>query len=470
VVLGLIGVCYWKSDTDFEIAKGVGALTMLIGAAPLYLQLRSNRRVFPLFALNTLYYAFGFAIGPFFTPSAEQYLADYDPANVLFGTGLVLVGVCSQIAGYAVAAHLVTPRVGRSQTILQMTDNQLVFCGWTLLLAGQATLLLPILSRLPSLGQFLRLASLAGFSIVLYCSLVRAIPVAQRLLFMIVFVPFIVWTGLISGSIAEGLRYLMLSAFVAAAVKRYVPAAIFAVIGVALYGLANPVKMEFRESTWRDDVSYGWTERGEIMIDLLNRYHVQGQQLGTLTVESPLMRDRNSTIDRLNQMSLLLRVTSYTPKIVPYWHGETFASLPAIVIPRALWPNKPARGLGQLFGHVYDVIGPFDLTTAINTPWLVEFYANFGIAGAALCMGLVGTLFRVIESRFLDLSIASHSAVMMIGLFGTLIFPESDVSLMWGGVILGLIALKLTSYAVAQIIPPGAARRSQSVGPATSKA
>jgi hypothetical protein len=110
-------------------------------------------------------------------------------------------------------------------------------------------------------------------------------------------------------------------------------------------------------------------------------------------------------------------------------------------VPRVLWPDKPTKELGQAFGHRYGYIGANDLGTAINLPFLVEFYANFGIAGVILGMCLIGLIYyalqRAVNSPGQD---TLHSLVGVVILV-PLINIESDFSLGFGGLILNGAAL-----------------------------
>ena len=110
-------------------------------------------------------------------------------------------------------------------------------------------------------------------------------------------------------------------------------------------------------------------------------------------------------------------------------------------MPRFLWPDKPFKGLGQAFGHRYRYLDPTNLTTVINLPILVEFYANFGAGAVVIGMLIVGLIYGTLVSI---VNRPGQSLLLsMIGL--TLLLPllliESDFSLVFGGLPLSGLAL-----------------------------
>ncbi len=141
----------------------------------------------------------------------------------------------------------------------------------------------------------------------------------------------------------------------------------------------------------------------------------------------------DTLLDRVSQIALLGHVVELTPESVPYWNGATYTTLPAAFVPRALWPDKPSKELGQTFGHRYGVLDADDRLTSVNLPQLVEFHANFGVLGVGIGMALVGAFYRWLSDRLNRSGAGDGGIVLGALLFSTLTNVESDLSLVLGG-------------------------------------
>ena len=129
-------------------------------------------------------------------------------------------------------------------------------------------------------------------------------------------------------------------------------------------------------------------------------------------------------------------VIQRTPSPVPYWKGGSYVSLVGALVPRVLWPDKPQKDLGQRFGHRYGYLASGNTSTSINFPWLIEMYANFGMAfmpvGGLIVGAILGLLGRWLNRPGQD----GITTAMGIGLLVPLYNIESDFSLVYGGLIL----------------------------------
>ena len=105
-------------------------------------------------------------------------------------------------------------------------------------------------------------------------------------------------------------------------------------------------------------------------------------------------------IHRLSRHLLLAKVVEHTPSSVPYWYGETYKLTLTNLVPRIIWPEKPREVAGQKFAHRYEMIAPENTATAINLPWIVEMYANFGQMGVIIGMVLTGGLLALLSVFF----------------------------------------------------------------------
>src|SRR5262245_28329941 len=103
---------------------------------------------------------------------------------------------------------------------------------------------------------------------------------------------------------------------------------------------------------------------------------------------------RKAIDDRLNQNGFIgIAVERLELGTVEYANGDTLARVAIGLIPRAIWPNKPAVGGGGSVVHDFTGI-EFAEGTSIGAGQVFEFYVNFGslgvIGGILLCGWLIG--------------------------------------------------------------------------------
>jgi hypothetical protein len=152
-------------------------------------------------------------------------------------------------------------------------------------------------------------------------------------------------------------------------------------------------------------------------------------------------RSLETILDRLSQIALFGHVVNTTPLAVPYWGGSSYVSLPQSLVPRALWPDKPVKDLGQRFAHRYAIIDSEDRTTSINFPQLIEMYCNFGATGVFCGMVGFGLLCRILIRRLYAAGIKPVAALLGALWLGSLTNVESDVSLVLGGMLQQLVVI-----------------------------
>jgi hypothetical protein len=198
---------------------------------------------------------------------------------------------------------------------------------------------------------------------------------------------------------------------------------------------ARGVAIDFRNAAWIGQLKLSPVERAQLMLTLIsNKAESEG-------VIATLESGANSTFERSADMDLFADVVRRTPSEVPFWNGYTYASLVGSFIPRVLWPDKPTKEVGQAFGHRYRYLYWTNVSTSINLPFLVEFYANFGALGVFVGMAIVGLIYRI-----LDDVVNAPGQDLLASLIGVIILVpllmlESDFSLTFGGLVLNGIAL-----------------------------
>lgn len=245
------------------------------------------------------------------------------------------------------------------------------------------------------------------------------------------------FTILISGSLSG---FLFLAATIGFALwagrgalrlREVVVVAVLLTVVVSL----KAVLPDFRDEAWMGSRRLSPGERVVLMRTLVQERIEQGDDGSILSEGSDRFAERSAAAD------LLADVIQRTPTDVPYWRGGSYVSLVGALVPRVLWPDKPQKDLGQRFGHRYGYLGVDNTTTSINFPWLVEFYANFGMGFMPVGGALLGAILAVL-GRFLN---RPGQGVMTTAAGIALLVPlyniESDFSLIYGGLVLYGLAL-----------------------------
>jgi hypothetical protein len=113
--------------------------------------------------------------------------------------------------------------------------------------------------------------------------------------------------------------------------------------------------------------------------------------------------DRGTYLDRsigtfasrmalVNSFAVVLRDVG---RWVPYRDWRPLTLAPAILlIPRALWPDKPVLNVGREFGHDFRVVNSRDLDTSIAPSLPGELYWYFDLPGVIVGMFLIGMALR----------------------------------------------------------------------------
>jgi hypothetical protein len=91
-------------------------------------------------------------------------------------------------------------------------------------------------------------------------------------------------------------------------------------------------------------------------------------------------------------------VRALTPALVPYEGLERFLALPAGLIPRAFWPDKPTLSRGVWFSSTFRGLDK-DTTSYSAMTIFSEGYLFYGWTGTVLAMLIAGALLAVVRRR-----------------------------------------------------------------------
>ncbi len=164
------------------------------------------------------------------------------------------------------------------------------------------------------------------------------------------------------------------------------------------------VKGEYREFLHSEDnAAKAYADKFAVLGQLLVNKYIIGLPPVVQEDDSEEDEAQNDTtrniaggFDRIGDDSLE-RVLAMTPRVVPFWNGETYESIPYMFIPRTLWPEKPSRAFWNKFGRLYGVLSSDDYQTSVGVGYFAEAYINFGFTGMYLCAVFMGLLVAAVE-------------------------------------------------------------------------
>jgi hypothetical protein len=251
-------------------------------------------------------------------------------------------------------------------------------------------------------------------------------------LLWIVIVPLRILLGVSSGLSFQGLIVVGALLLTYATIRRRVPTG-WLVVAFAAFLAVRPVQVPFRAVAWHE---------GRPAIGVLERMSAMAEVgVASLSEEGVLKEAWQMGVSRISHVMTFAEVVRLTPDYVPFWKGETYWPLVWKLVPRALFPDKPMEISGQEFGHRYGFLSLGDWVTSYNLPQLIEFYANFGPAGVAVGMFLLGVLYRLVQSMFVHPRMGLGATVAWLYLALKLLLIESSLSMVVGGVLQALVFL-----------------------------
>jgi len=135
--------------------------------------------------------------------------------------------------------------------------------------------------------------------------------------------------------------------------------------------------------------------------------------------EAPV--ETQSLLERINNMqNLLFVIDAVENHHIEPLYGGTYSIIPALLIPRFFWPNKPGTHQGQAMLNVHFGRQDEESTTTTYIAWglLPEAYGNFGpIAGALILGAAMGLFFAWLERYTVDKLVISVEGFVAFTIF-----------------------------------------------------
>jgi hypothetical protein len=337
--------------------------------------------VFPAVALSYIpYFAFPMV-------SVSDNVSTYSSSEVLRSGLTVALFLFSATGAWRAIVGLRRPRF--TFDVVQFSASQVT----RLIILGYAMGILFYLSLLSEwleiLGSFYGVVRTLVVTFVTIACFLSGVTHAQGILrgtswrLVIVAVVLIISMAWSSLFLVGGMIYALALIFGYVVVARRIPwlvaGALLAVVVVLHAG-----KGEIRAKYWGPETNYGGITSATQIPALAAEW--VGQGVKTIA----LGEVEQSAFERTSLLEMILRVQALTPDSIDFLNGETYALLPAIIVPRFIDPDKPTSQAGIILLNFRYGIQTLEESaiTAIGWGLVPEAYANFGYLGVA-GMGLV---------------------------------------------------------------------------------
>lgn len=165
---------------------------------------------------------------------------------------------------------------------------------------------------------------------------------------------------------------------------------------VALLALLHAGKTEMRERYW---TLYGGTGE-QVSLERYPAFYHEWFQASVARVTADDSSDgrqesgaqSTSLLERVSLIQMLLLAQEEAPARVPHLKGETYTVIPALFVPRVIWPEKPRTHRGQEILNIRFGLQTEEETGRTFIEWglAAEAWANFGFAGIVGVGALIG--------------------------------------------------------------------------------
>lgn len=415
-------------------------------------------RALPLMPLSCGFYIIFFAIPPFII-ERRWWSAAADATGSLYGlhfesitaltAGLVLAGVTALIAAYCFAEPVLRSRLWRLRLPRDVSSFRLRIILWALAGAHIIFLYTPAARSAGPLVQAMSPIGLFAVGMLFMVGLRGQMHDAERVFFWIVLIPLEALIHVYEGLLTP---ILILFTFLLTLYLHFFRKLSILLAVVVLFGLYIFPVLKLSNIFIIDEAATGMGRISDKVSAIGLAATFFSDPSNSRVVVAGM--DKNvvaPVVRRLALVVVLQYCVDQTPVVIPYLKGETLRNLATNLIPRVLWKDKPTEMMGQWFGHRYQILQPADRITSINLPWLIEFYINFGPIGIVLGMAAVGLLLAVLEVIFLQPGASLLESVAGWALVFRLSYPESNMSLMFGGLVTQVVFLCVMIYVLLRL-------------------
>ena len=398
VIAGLI-YCYWSVHGDMNLAQLLGLATIVLCSWPALRWAKTQCTWFPAFEISMLACMAFYAV-PLFKNSAE--LNIYDDAHLTRGSLLVLLYAVFANLGFSAVRNAGRIPTWATETLLP--QNALRWIPFGIFLNVVYAYVSTFLHLIPADLEGVLRALFFGIGIMSTFILARlwglGLLSRQQAVFFVGSLAIYLVIILSSLYLISGISILALALIAYSSAKRQIPWITIAVVGsiVALLHLGKP---EMRRQYWDPRTNEFKESQTRSLLDLPSYYAEWiDHSFEALDREHQNEGPAPSTIfDRASLIQMVCLSVSEVPDRKPFLLGESYIDIPALVIPRFLWPGKPSSLQANIRLAVYFRLVAEDNAFSVSIAFgpLAEAYINFGYIGVGLLGLIMGAGFKRIS-------------------------------------------------------------------------
>lgn len=386
-LIGAVGFLVWGNGGDFSTSFILGLGILYLATLPALQWAKHGRPWFPAFEITMLTCVAFYAI-PLLGGHRE--LEAYDSDTITEAAGLLVLYLAAANLGFNASRG--NPRAPSWATSSLLPEQMMRYLPLGMVL-NSIYLYFEIFTGVISYniaGSFRALF----FGLGIVCTFVLSrewgmgrIDARTRGLFILNLVVQILFL-VAQLYLVRAISLLALSLIAYASARRRIP---WVVLGISLPALAllHAGKPDMRRIYWEEKTPM------PTLMELpafFSEWVGYGLGAGKASEESEEVR--SSLFERASLIQMLCLSVDQVPEVKPYLHGQSYVDIPALIIPRFMWPDKPSSlmaniRLGMHFGLV-DPDSPFKVSIAFGM--ISEAYLNFGFIGPPL-LGLITGLF-----------------------------------------------------------------------------
>lgn len=438
ITVVVIAAVWWNPYQKPPINIWLGVTILILGVWPLdrWLSGRGTRTI-PIFPLHLLFYALCFGFAAFVdVPRLIALQLRVDESSYVPGLVAAIICIMALHVGHFFGQRTKGTWLARVAPRFQNNlDKQAALLLYPVFMACSLFLKFIPVSGLQQIVEGSRVFCLVW---VLFAAWSGTIPkkYKQLVIYLILPVDFVLFSGLIQGYLVGILVYgeLLVVAFVLC--KKRVPLLLIA-CGVMAFVVLQPIKHYYRAVAWGPESSISAMELAELVAGHTSQSFETGAE------DEDWRWQVADTYSRLHHLSTTAAVMQEVEATQGYEHGKTLLPLLSKWIPRAVWPNKPIEDLGNRWGRAYGFLDSTDDVTSYNLPWLPEMFMNFGWPGVVIISSLLGLLIANIEKGVMERVRSPVEMAFAYVIASTFFFPESNMSLMLGGLIINWITISV---------------------------